>query len=120
MKSSFLSSFTRYPIVEILFALIAGVIGVLIDKSDQPVFSFVLYALSMIIGLVFRPIANRTPLGVCGVYFVIGFVLILAEIFYFWHVETAILDIFLLPLGLGILFATFGSVLHRISVQSPE
>ncbi len=115
MRSRPLFSVTRYPVVEILCALIAGVAGVVTDKSDQPLFSFVLYALSGSVGLMFRPAANRTPLRATWVYFAAGIAMMLAEILYFGRQETGILDIFLIPLGLGIMFATFGSVVHRLS-----
>lgn len=118
INSRFLFTWTRYPIIEVLFALISGLVATLTDSSNQPVFSFVLYAMSGVVGLIFRPFANHTSLRKCWIYFAVGIAIILIEVLYLGRIETGILDIFLMPVGLGILFAAIGSVLHRLSSTS--
>lgn len=117
---------TRLPVVEALLAVIAGFCGMFsymhraravgVDpEPDAMLFSFILYALSVVVALVWRLIADRTngP-RVAWIHFVLGAAIL---VWYYAGVDdrpTAIGDVLAVPLGLGILFAAVGSVIHRL------
>lgn len=105
---------SRYPTFELAIALLVGLVGVLTDKSNQPLFSFVLYALCGVVGLILRPVVNRTSLRLCWIYLAAGLSVLLLEFLYFARETNGILDIFLIPLGIGIVIPAVGSMLNRI------
>lgn len=113
MNGKMLFELTTLPTTELLLAILAGVYGVLTDQSSHPVFSFVLYALSFIPALGFRPLAGITKAALTWIFFVVGIGIVLLWALYFSRQIQVGFDIFLIPLGLGIAFAAIGSLVHR-------
>lgn len=126
VNSGRLSNATRFPVVEIPLAVMSGLVGMAgymyrartagsDPESDVMVFSFVVYALSGVIALIWRPLVDAAKAAIAWIHFVPGVGIVAWYGLYFARQEQGGFDIFLMPLGLGIIFGTVGSLLHRFS-----
>lgn len=129
MVHKILFNLTRFAVLESLVGVLAGLWGALryvlraraagyAPETGDVVFVFVIYAVSLCVGVVWRIIANATPLRWLWAYVLLGVGLILLDVLYLSQ-PTSILDIFLIPLGIGIAAAGAGSFLHRWKAAPP-
>ncbi|MDN6555883.1 MAG: hypothetical protein L0K74_05125 [Acidipropionibacterium acidipropionici] len=131
VNSGRLFNATRFPVVEIPLAVMSGLVGMAgymyrartagsDPESDVMVFSFVVYALSGVIALIWRPLVDAAKAAIAWIHFIPGVGIVAWYGLYFARQEQGGFDIFLMPLGLGIIFGTAGSLIHRFSKGAPS
>ncbi len=96
---------SRYPLPELLLSIfVVVVVSVLPWPDDSQRVSIMLFtSLSVVIALVwYFPVKATSPKW-RWVHGLLGLIFLLSEWFYFGQQETGILDIFLIPVGIGVI-----------------
>lgn len=101
----------KYPFAELLMSVVVVIIAALLPwQTASQRYSMVLFtAFSVVVALVWHFAVKATPFSLRWCHLLLGVVLLVVEWFIFGKQETGILDILLVPVGLGIIIAALSS-----------
>lgn len=108
------STIFRYPIIEVTLTLLSVLVAMMMPwKTVSQRNSILLFvALSVVIALLWHFVVKATPSAYRWLHFAGGIAILAVGIFVDVTVETAILSILCIPLGLGILISAVGEALR--------
>ncbi|MDN8627123.1 hypothetical protein [Corynebacterium ureicelerivorans] len=108
------STFFRYPIIEVTLTLLSVLVAMMMPwKTVSQRNSILLFvALSVVIALLWHFVVKATTSAYRWLHFAGGIAILAVGIFVDVTVETAILSILCIPLGLGILISAVGEALR--------
>ena len=108
------STIFRYPIIEVTLTLLSVLVAIMMPwKTVSQRNSILLFvALSVVIALLWHFVVKATPSAYRWLHFAGGIAVLAVGIFVDVTVETAILSILCIPLGVGILISAVGEALR--------
>ena len=108
------STLFRYPIIEVTLTLLSVLVAMMMPwKTVSQRNSILLFvALSVVIALLWHFVVKATPSAYRWLHFAGGIAILAVGIFVDLTVETAILSILCIPLGLGISISAVGEALR--------
>ena len=110
------SVFTRYPVLEIIFTILAVVVSSLFpwESGSQRLSVGLFVAASVVVALVWHFLALRSSGVWLWIHILVGSVCLALEAFVFAKIQTSILDILLIPSGTGVIIAAVSEGVRRV------